>query len=87
MLRSRVAKSDSIHLASILFCGGLPILQRANLWLQPIDGSASRQLTKFESGTIRRFSVSPDFKQLVIVRGNPSAEAVLISDFQLAKKE
>jgi Tol biopolymer transport system component/DNA-binding winged helix-turn-helix (wHTH) protein len=55
--------------------------QRSNLWLQPIDGSEPRQLTKFEGGMIRSFAVSPDFKQIAISRGNPSAEAILISNF------
>ena len=55
--------------------------QRANLWLQPIDGSEPRQLTKFDGGMIRSFAVSPDFKQIAISRGNPSAEAILISNF------
>ena len=53
--------------------------QRSNLWLQPIDGSEPRQLTKFERGMIRSFAVSPDFKQIAISRGYPSSEAILIS--------
>jgi len=55
--------------------------QRSNLWLQPIDGSKPRQLTKFDGGMIRSFAVSPDFKQIAISRGNPSSEAILISNF------
>jgi len=52
---------------------------RSNLWLQPIDGSEPRQLTGFDDGIVRSFAVSPDFKQIAISRGNPSAEAILIS--------
>lgn len=53
----------------------------ANLWEIPLDGGKTRQLTNFESGEIRASAVSPDFKQIVLARGNPSAEAVLLSDF------
>jgi hypothetical protein len=56
-------------------------MNRSNLWLQPIDGAEPRQLTKFDGGMIRSFAVSPDFKQIAISRGNPSAEAILISNF------
>jgi Tol biopolymer transport system component len=55
--------------------------QRSNLWLQPIDGAEPRQLTKFDGGMIQSFAVSPDFKRIAISRGNPSAEAILISNF------
>ena len=55
--------------------------QRSNLWLQSIDGSEPRQLTKFDGGLIQSFAVSPDFKQIAISRGNPLAEAILISNF------
>jgi len=54
---------------------------RSNLWLQPIDGSEPRQLTKFDGGILRSFAISPDFKQIAIARGNPSSEAVLITGF------
>jgi Tol biopolymer transport system component len=54
---------------------------RSNLWLQPINGSEPRQLTKFDGGIVRSFAISPDFKRIAIARGNPSAEAVLITDF------
>jgi hypothetical protein len=59
----------------------LQYLNRSNLWLQPVDGSEPRQLTKFDDGVIRSFAVSPDFKRLAISRGNFSAEAILISNF------
>ncbi|MEP7075351.1 MAG: hypothetical protein ABI878_06035 [Acidobacteriota bacterium] len=54
---------------------------RRNLWVEPIDGGKSRRLTDFDNGQIRNFTVSPDFKQIVISRGNPGAEAILITDF------
>jgi len=55
---------------------------RSNLWLQPIDGSQARQLTSFEDGIVRSFAVSSDLKEIAIARGNPSAEAILITDLQ-----
>jgi len=54
---------------------------RRNLWVQPIDGGKSRRLTDFDSGQIRNFAVSPDFKKIVLARGNPAAEAILITNF------
>ena len=54
---------------------------RSNLWLQPITGSEPRQLTNFENGQIRAFAISSDFRRIAVSRGNPSAEAVLISNF------
>ena len=56
---------------------------RSNLWLQPIDGSEARPLTSFDDGIIRSFAVSRDFKKIAIARGNPTAEAILISDLQI----
>lgn len=55
---------------------------RTNLWLQPITGGEPRPLTNFENGQIRAFAISPDFRQIAVSRGNPSAEAVLISNFR-----
>ena len=52
----------------------------SNLWLQPINGGELQKITKFDGGQITNFAISPDFKRLAIVRGNPSAEAVLITD-------
>lgn len=52
-----------------------------NLWLQPVDGSAARPLTNFDSGQLSAFDISPDGKTIVVSRGNSSTEAVLISGF------
>jgi len=54
---------------------------RTNLWAQPIDGAKARRLTGFTSGQVRNFALSPDRKEIVLSRGNPSAEAVLITGF------
>ena len=53
-----------------------------NLRRLPIDGRGSRQITNFESGQIYNFAISPDFKQIVVSRGNPSMEVVLITNFR-----
>jgi hypothetical protein len=58
----------------------LPLLNRANVWLQPIDGSEMHQLTGFENGIIKSFAISHEFRQIVVSRGDPTAEAVLIRD-------
>ncbi|MEP6850105.1 MAG: winged helix-turn-helix domain-containing protein [Acidobacteriota bacterium] len=54
---------------------------RRNLWVLPMDGRKSKPLTDFENGQIRNFAVSPDLKQIVLAHGNPSAEAMLITNF------
>lgn len=58
----------------------LPMVNRSNLWLQPIEGSEMHQLTSFGDGIIRSFAISHDFRQIAVSRGTPTAEAVLISD-------
>jgi eukaryotic-like serine/threonine-protein kinase len=54
-----------------------------NLWLQPLDGSAGRQLTSFKSEHIGdNFAWSPDGKKLAIIRGHTDSDVVLIRDSQ-----
>ena len=53
-----------------------------NLWSQPIDGGAARQLTNFNDQTLRvifRFDWSPDGRQLLLVRGTSMVDVVMIS--------
>ncbi len=52
-----------------------------NLWQQPLDGGARRQITDFKSERIFNFTVSRDGKRILTSRGNKSTEAVLISGF------
>jgi len=52
-----------------------------NLWSQPIDGSAPKQITNFTSDLISNFALSRDGKRLAISRGNSSLDVVLIKDF------
>ena len=52
-----------------------------NLWSQPIDGGAPKQITNFTSDLISNFAISHDGKRLAISRGNSSLDVVLIKDF------
>ena len=52
----------------------------SNLWSQPIDGSAPKQLTNFKSDLIFSFDLSNDGKQLALSRGTISNDVVLIAD-------
>jgi Tol biopolymer transport system component len=52
----------------------------SNIWSQPIDGSAPKQLTNFKSDLIFGFDFSEDGKALVLSRGTVSNDVVLISD-------
>jgi eukaryotic-like serine/threonine-protein kinase len=52
----------------------------SNIWLQPIDGGAARQLTQFQSDNIFSFAWSRDGKQLICSRGNETTDVILIKD-------
>jgi eukaryotic-like serine/threonine-protein kinase len=51
-----------------------------NLFLQPLDGGAGRQLTNFTSLKIYSYQWSPDGKNLALVRGDSPSDLVLIKD-------
>jgi hypothetical protein len=51
-----------------------------NIWIQPLDGSAGRQITKFESEQILSFHWSPDGKNLGILRGHTDSDVVLLQE-------
>jgi eukaryotic-like serine/threonine-protein kinase len=51
-----------------------------NLWLQPFDGSAPRQLTHFTAERFMEFHFSPDGSQIAIERGHYESDAVLLRD-------
>jgi Tol biopolymer transport system component/predicted Ser/Thr protein kinase len=53
-----------------------------NLWLQPLDGSAGRQLTNFTALKIYSYQWSFDGKSLALVRGEAPSDLVLIQDSQ-----
>lgn len=53
----------------------------SNLWVQPLDGSPSRQITNFESGVFHvHFYWSPDGKMLGILRENTQSDIVLVRE-------
>jgi TolB protein len=54
----------------------------SNIWFQPFDGGAPRQLTNFISDQINWFDWSRDGKQLACSRGTVTSDAVLISEFK-----
>ena len=51
-----------------------------NLWIQPIDGIAGRQITSFTSEQILGFHWSPDGRSLGVLRGHVDADVVLIRE-------
>ena len=51
-----------------------------NLWVQPIDRSAGKQVTSFTSEQISAFHWSPDGKSLVLLRGHTDSDVVLIRE-------
>ncbi|MGB7587018.1 MAG: protein kinase [Terriglobales bacterium] len=53
-----------------------------NLWSQPIDGSAGKQITDFPAEHIMDFHWSFDGKQLGLIRGHTESDVVLIRDMQ-----
>ena len=52
-----------------------------NLWIQPLDGSAARQLTHFTEGRIFSYDWTPDGKNLILSRGKVTSDVILLSDF------
>jgi serine/threonine protein kinase len=53
-----------------------------NIWSSPLDGGRNRQLTKFNSGLIFSFHMSPDGKQLALSRGTQTDDVILLRDSQ-----
>jgi eukaryotic-like serine/threonine-protein kinase len=51
-----------------------------NLWLQPLDGSAYRQLTHFTADQIAGYAFSVDGARIAIERGHMESDAVLLRD-------
>jgi len=52
----------------------------SNIWAQPLDGGAPKQVTEFKDLLITAFAWSRDGKQLVCTRGSLLRDAVLITD-------
>ena len=51
-----------------------------NIWMQPLDGSAPRQLTYWKPGPIFSFAWSHDGKWLAFASGTQMSDVVLITD-------
>jgi eukaryotic-like serine/threonine-protein kinase len=51
-----------------------------NLWLQPLDGSRSHQITNFKSDAISSFRFSPDGKTIGVLRSHVESDVVLLRD-------
>ena len=54
---------------------------RANIWLQPIDGGKPRMITRFSDQSIFAFDRSADGKQVLIARGTITRDAFLLKGF------
>jgi Tol biopolymer transport system component len=68
---------DGRAITYILNRGGV-----SNIWSQPLDGSAAKQLTDFKTDHIFAFDWSRDGKQLLLARGTISNDVVIIQDFK-----
>jgi len=51
-----------------------------NVWVQPLDGSAGYPVTDFKFERIWSFSLSPDGKNLAILRGHFDSDVVLLQE-------
>jgi Tol biopolymer transport system component len=54
----------------------------SNLWIQPLAGGPSRQITHFDIGSVNGFDLSKDGKQLVMDRYTETNHVVLIRDLR-----
>jgi serine/threonine protein kinase len=52
----------------------------SNVWRQPIDGGPYQQITKFTTAQLSSFAWSRDGKFLYVVRGNRTADIILLRD-------
>ena len=56
-----------------------------NLWQQPLDGGSARQITNFNSDTIRMAQYSPDGKTVGVMQVHAESDVVLLRDASAAK--
>lgn len=54
----------------------------SNIWAQPTDGGAPKQLTDFTSDLILNFAPSPDGRRLALARGRIQSDVVLIQSVE-----
>jgi len=50
------------------------------VWVQPLDGSAGHAITDFKSEQIWSFRLSPDGKNLAVLRGHYDSDVVLLQE-------
>jgi len=55
-----------------------------NVWTMPLDGSAARQFTRFDSGSILSFAWSGNAKRFAVLRVNFNSDIVLLHDTSAA---
>jgi len=58
----------------------------SSVWTQPLTGGPPKQLIDFERGAIFHLAWSYDGKQLALVQGTATSDAVLISNFKGSEK-
>jgi len=51
-----------------------------NIWVQPLDGSAGKQITHFTAEQIDSFYWSPDGKSLALLRGHSESDVILLQE-------
>ncbi|MGA7566365.1 MAG: protein kinase [Terriglobales bacterium] len=51
-----------------------------NIWVEPIDGSAGHQITRFDAEQVLSFYWSPDGKNLGVLRGHTDSDVVLLQE-------
>jgi WD40 repeat protein len=54
---------------------------RANVWLQPLDGKPPRRVTDFDDFLLYDFAFSPDGRSLALSRGPRRRDALLVRGF------
>ena len=55
---------------------------RANVWLQPLDGRPPKRVTDFQDQFVFDLALSPDGKSLAYSRGSRTRDAVLVRGFR-----
>ena len=55
---------------------------RKNVWIQPLDGSPAHPVTSFDDSLILGFDLGPGGKDMAVVRGTLSRDAVMIKNFR-----
>ncbi|HEY1471552.1 MAG TPA: hypothetical protein VGF61_21115 [Candidatus Acidoferrum sp.] len=67
--------ADGKSVAYVINDGGVD-----NIWVEPLDGSKGRQITKFSSKNISSFHWSPNGKSLALVRWDSTSDVILLRD-------